>query len=143
MRTPIATLAAIAAIAAFSGLAAPAAAAVLPAYNPDCNIPGVKAPLPCPTQSSHDFPEARICFYIRTDFTDRHFCEAGARTVNVIRDSWKHAVKSIEIGANSSVRVCSKPDMKGICTLLDDSTRTLVPQLFGHLYSYRIEKVRY
>jgi len=31
-------------------------------------------------------PDARVCFYIDTDFSNRNFCEAGSRTVNDIRD---------------------------------------------------------
>jgi Peptidase inhibitor family I36 len=141
MRTPFITLAALAATAVVSAIAAPVTAAAQPAINPDCGIPGVASPLPCPS-GDNDLPDAHVCFYIKTDFSDRHFCEAGSRTVNVIRDAWKHHVKSIEIATNSSVRICSEPDLKGTCALLDSNQRTLIPEIFDHLYSYRTDKVR-
>ena len=102
---------------------------------PNCYYFGNK--MICP--SKPEVPEARVCFYIDTDFSDRHFCEAGSRTVNDIRanESWKHGVESIEIGKGSKVKVCSEPDMKGECQLYGDSIRELPPALLNKLYSYR------
>lgn len=135
------TLASIAAltIASFAAPAIPATAA-----QAGCNLTAI-AYVPCTpkTPMHHEVATSHVCFYIDTDYSDRNFCEAGTRTVNLIRDTWKHSIESIQIAANSQVRVCSEPNMKGTCHLYGDNVRELGPEVLNHVYSYRTEQVRW
>ena len=87
-------------------------------------------------------PDARVCFYIDANYSNRFFCEAGTRTVNNVPEFWRDRVSSIQIGQNSAVRICSGPFMKGTCELQDSSMRELSPKLLDHVYSYRTVKIR-
>ncbi len=97
---------------------------------------------PCPTSGGQELsdPVPTVCFYSGEAQTGTFFCEAGQRSVAAVPAGWRSRIKSIGVGENSSVRVCSKDTLQGTCELIDKNVDTLPKGLFNHVHSYDIRQ---
>lgn len=89
----------------------------------------------------------RICFYSRTNFRGRHFCESSFQNKNRVGHNWRHKIKSIKIIRNGpqgrhspSIRLCNGFDGSGYCKTYYRGSARLNDALYRHVYSYNINQ---
>jgi len=100
---------------------------------------GPTANVACPSGPSSD-PTPQVCFYTQPDFGGRFFCESGLRRVNQVDEKWRDLIKSVQVINSASVLICEEFNRDGECLLIEKDRPELPPNLYDHLYSYKIKE---
>ena len=94
---------------------------------------------PAPKSVASD-PEIGVCFYTKVNFEGRYFCERGLRRVNQVDEKWRDRIQSVRVINQASVTICEEFNRQGTCQTLGKDSPELAPELFDHLYSYKIKQ---
>ena len=94
---------------------------------------------PAPKAFASD-PEIGVCFYTKVDFEGAYFCERGLRRVNQVDAKWRDRIQSVRVINQASVIVCEDFNRQGTCQTIGKDNPQLAPELFDHLYSYKIKR---
>jgi hypothetical protein len=85
-------------------------------------------------------PEIGVCFYTKVNFEGNYFCDRGQRRVNEVDAKWRDRIESVQVINHASVVICEDFNRKGTCQTLTKDNPELAPELFDHLYSYKIKE---
>lgn len=100
-------------------------------------FPPIRIAKPAPAIST---PEVAVCFYTQIDFKGQYYCERGLRRVNKVDAKWRDRIESVQVINNASVTICEDFNRQGTCQTLSKDDPELSPELFDHLYSYKIKQ---